>query len=71
MTAKEHWALAAAIGFPLIAMTAYLLWVWPGPKGNAVIAQTGRYLLSLLAGAPFAWSLTRRSGRAVLLAAFL
>lgn len=70
MTAKDRLALAAAIGLPLIAMTAYLLWIWPRPKGNSVIAQTGPYLLSLLAGAPFLWSLTRRSGRAVLLVAF-
>jgi hypothetical protein len=51
-------------------MTAYLLWVWPGPKGNSLVAQAGPYLLSLLAGAPFVWSLTRRSGRAVLMVAY-
>jgi hypothetical protein len=71
MTAKDRWALAAAIGLPLIAITAYLLWLWPRPRGTSVIAETGPYILSLLTGLPFAWSLTRRSGREALLVAFL
>ncbi|HEU4642588.1 MAG TPA: hypothetical protein VFS44_09045 [Gemmatimonadaceae bacterium] len=71
MTLKDRWALAAAIGLPLIAMTAYLLWVWPRPAGNSLVAQTGPYVLSLLTGVPFVLHLTRRSGRAVLLLAFL
>ena len=71
MTTRDRWALAAAIGFPLIAMTAYLLWMWPRPRGNSVIAETGPYVLSLLTGVPFVLSLTRGSGRGVLLLAFL
>jgi hypothetical protein len=71
MTVKERWALAAAVGLPLLAMTAYLLWVWPRPRGNSVIAQTGPYVLSLLTGLPFVWSLTRRPGRGLLCLAFL
>jgi hypothetical protein len=71
MTVKDRWTLAAAIGLPLIAMTTYLLWVWPRPEGNSVTAQTGPYVLSLLTGVPFVWSLTRRSGRGVFLLAFL
>lgn len=71
MTARDRWALAAAIGLPLIAMTGYLLWIWPRPAGNSVIAQTGPYLLSLLTGVPFVLRLTRRSGRAMILIAFL
>lgn len=71
MTVKDRWALAAAIGLPLIAMTAYLLWLWPRPRGTSVIAQTGPYILSLLTGLPFAWSLARRSGRKAFLLAFL
>lgn len=71
MTVKDRWRLAAAISLPLLVMTAYLLWVWPWPEGNSVIAQTGPYVLSLLTGVPFVWSLTRRSGRGVLLLAFL
>ena len=63
--------MAAAIGLPLITMTAYLLWVWPRPHGTSVIAQTGPYVLSLLTGLPFAWSLTRRSGRGSFLVTFL
>lgn len=71
MSVRNGRALAAAIGFPLIAMTAYLLWIWPRPRGNSMIAETGPYVLSLITGLPFAWSLTRRSGRWVLLLAFL
>lgn len=71
MTVKDRWALAAAIGLPLIAMTVYLLWLWPRPRGTSVIAQTGPYILSLLTGLPFAWSLTHRSGRKALLLVFL
>lgn len=71
MILKDRWALAAAIGLPLIAMTAYLLWVWPRPRGSSVIAQTGPYVLSLLTGLPFVWSLARGSGRGLLLLAFL
>lgn len=71
MTPKKRWALAAAIGLPLITITAYLLWVWPRPRGTSVMAQTSPYLLSLLTGLPFAWSLTGRSGRWVLALAFL
>jgi hypothetical protein len=71
MTVKDRWALVAAIGLPLTAITAYLLWVWPLPRGSSVIAETGPYVLSLLMGLPFAWSLTRPSGRAAILLAFL
>lgn len=71
MTVKDRWALAAAIGLPLTTITAYLLWVWPLPRGSSVIAQTGPYVLSLLTGLPFAWRLTRRSGRVAILLAFL
>ena len=71
MSVKDRWALAAAIGLPLIAMTVYLVWIWPRPEGNSVIAQTGPYVVSLLTGLPFVLRLTRRSGRGVLLLAFL
>ena len=68
---RDRWFLAAAIGLPLAAMTAYLLWIWPLPRGTSVLAEAGPYLLSLLTGLPFAWSLARRSGRMPLLLAFL
>lgn len=71
MTPKNRWALAAAVGLPLITITAYLLWVWPRPRGTSVVAETGPYVLSLLTGLPFAWSLTSRSGHRVLVLAFL
>ena len=71
MTPKHRWALAAAIGLPFITITAYLLWVWPRPRGTSVVAETGPYVLSLLTGLPFAWSLASRSGHRVLVLAFL
>lgn len=71
MTPKNRWALAAAIGLPLITITAYLLWVWPRPRGTSVMAEAGPYVLSLLTGLPFAWSLAGRSGHRVLVLAFL
>jgi hypothetical protein len=71
MTPKSRWKLAAAVGLPLLAMTAYLLWLWPLPRGTSLGAETGPYILSLLAGLPFAWSLAPRSGRAMVLLAFL
>jgi hypothetical protein len=71
MTARDRWAWAAAIGLPLIVMTAYLLWVWPRPTGSSAVAQLGPYVLSLLTGLPFALSVARRSGRGVTLFAFL
>ncbi len=68
---KGRWYLAATIAFPLITITAYLLCVWPRPHGTSIIAQVGPYLLSLLTGLPFAWSLTRGTGRTWLMLAFL
>jgi hypothetical protein len=71
MTAKNRWALAATIGLPLIAMTAYLLWLWPRPRGTSLIAETGPYILSLLTGLPFARRLAPRSRRMAVLLTFL
>jgi hypothetical protein len=71
MTWKNRGTLAAAIGLPLLTITAYLVWVWPRPRGNSFTAQSAPYLLSLLTGLPFAWSLTRRVGRGVLVLTFL
>lgn len=71
MTVKERWTLAAAIGLPFLAMTAYLVLVWPRPAGNSMIAETAPYVLSLLTGVPFVLRLTRRSGRGLFLLAFL
>lgn len=47
------WLLAGMIALPLLAMTIYLLWIWPRPHGMSFLAQTGPYFLSLLTGAPF------------------
>ncbi|MBZ5590036.1 MAG: hypothetical protein LAO05_15890 [Acidobacteriia bacterium] len=63
MNVKTRWSLTAAIGLPFIAMTAYLLCVWPRPSGNSPLAVMGPYVVSLLTGLPFAWGPTRRSGR--------
>ncbi len=71
MTSKHRRALAAAVGLPLITTTAYLLWVWPRARGSSVLAQSGPYLLSLLTGLPFIWTVTGRSGRGILVLAFL
>ena len=70
MSVKDRWALTGAIGLPLLAMTSYLLWIWPRPRGNSLIAQVGPYVVSLLTGLPFLLSLERRSGRGVLLFLF-
>lgn len=71
MPLKRSRAIGGAIAFPLLTMTAYLVWVWPWPRGSSVIAETGPYLLSLLTGLPFAWSVAGRAGRAVFVPAFL
>ena len=71
MTMKRRWELAAAIGLPLATITAYLVWVWPWPRGSSLMAETGPYVLSLLTGLPFAWRLTGRAGRTAILLAFL
>lgn len=71
MNRKNRLALAAAVGLPLITMTAYLLWVWPRPHGTSAIAETGPYVLSLLTGLPFVWSFAGRRERGLLLLAFL
>lgn len=68
---EEPLGLRGCHWLPLLTMTAYLLWVWPRPRGNSFAAATAPYLLSLLAGLPFAWSLTGRAGRGLLLLAFL
>ena len=71
MSPPNRGALAAAIGLPLLTMTVYLLWIWPWPPGNSFAAQTAPYLASLLTGLPFVWRLSGRSGRGVILFAFL
>lgn len=71
MTIRDRWALAAAIGLPLVTMTVYLLWIWPWPAGASVIAETGPYVVSLLTGLPFVWRLTRKAGRWLFLPAYL
>lgn len=63
MTRKDRWSLAAAIAVPFVVMTAYLLWVWPRPNGNSLLAEIGPYVGSLLTGVPFVWGVARRSGR--------
>lgn len=71
MTARDRWYLAATISFPLITITAYLLWLWPRPRGTSVVSEVGPYFVSLLTGFPFAWILSRGAGRTWLLLAFL
>lgn len=71
MTVRDRWCLAATIGLPLITLTAYLLWLWPRPHATSPLAELAPYLLSLLTGLPFAWTLSRGPGRPWLLLAFL
>lgn len=49
------------LGFPIITLTAYLLWIWPRPAGTSLFVEVVPYLISLLTGLPFALGLT--SGR--------
>lgn len=59
------WPLAGLIGLPLVAMTIYLLWLWPRPDGTSFVAQTSPYFLSLLPGLPFALILAPKGQRLV------
>jgi len=45
---------AVALGVSLCVQSGYLMWVWPRPEGSTLVAQLGPYLVSLLAGMPFA-----------------
>jgi len=58
------------LGFPIITLTAYLLWVWPRPAGTSLFAQVGPYFISLLTGLPFALGLTGGRHRITLVLAF-
>jgi hypothetical protein len=71
VTVRFRWYLAAAVSFPLISMTAYLLWVWPEPRGTSALAEVGPYLLSLLAGLPFAWIIARGPARGWLILGYI
>jgi hypothetical protein len=71
MTSKNLWTLAAGLGLPLISISAYLLWVWPRPRGTTFVAETGPYVLSLLTGLPFVWKATGPTGRWVVVSVFL
>ena len=68
---KTRWLLLGMIGLPFLAMTVYLLWIWPRPRGTSLVAETGPYLLSLLAGVPFALFLARGIRRAFLVIVYL
>lgn len=67
---KSTWRAAGMLAFPIITLTAYLLWVWPRPSGTSLFAEVGPYLISLLTGLPFALGLTRRPHRIALVLAF-
>ncbi len=71
MLTTRRWALVAMIGCPLLSMTAYLLWIWPRPRGGSVIAELLPYAASLLAGLPFAWVASAGRTRALWLLAYL
>lgn len=64
---RGRWLLLGMTLLPIGAMTVYLLWIWPRPRGASFLAETGPYLLSLLTGIPFAFFLTRGSRRALVI----
>jgi len=66
-----RWPLVGMLACPLVAMTIYLLWVWPRPTGTSFLAQTGPYLFSLLTGVPFVLSLSQGHARVFLLLVYL
>ncbi|HUL02801.1 MAG TPA: hypothetical protein VLV16_06170 [Gemmatimonadales bacterium] len=59
------------IALPILTITAYLLFVWPRPRGTSVVAEVGPYLLSLLTGLPFAVGVARGAGRALMVLAYV
>jgi hypothetical protein len=59
------------IALPFLAITIYLLRIWPRPSGTSFLAQTGPYLLSLLTGVPFVLTLAPRGSRVLSLFAYL
>lgn len=67
----QRWSVVGAIVLPLLAMTIYLLWLWPRPSGTSFLAQTGPYLLSLATGLPFVFRLARGRPRAILVLVYL
>jgi hypothetical protein len=71
MSRGERWRLAGMIGLPVLSLTGYLLWLWPRPQGTGFLAEVGPYLASLLLGLPFAVSLARGPGRALVLLAYV
>lgn len=52
-------------------MTIYLLWIWPRPTGTSFLVETAPYLLSLLAGAPFAFFIAKDGVRLPVLILYL
>jgi len=65
------WPVVAMIALPILAMTIYLLWIWPHPSGTSLLSQTGPYLLCLLTGVPFALLAAPGTGRVFLIVAYL
>ena len=68
-TSRMHGARAgAAIALPLAAMTVYLLWLWPRPRGASPAAQLAPYVLCHALGLPFVVTATREPARRIVLA---
>lgn len=63
VTTRDRWVLIATIGFPITALSVYLIWIWPRPREASMLAELGPYALSLLLGLPFAWIIGRDRGR--------
>ncbi len=75
MTSSEShrapWPLVGMIALPLVAMTIYLLWIWPRPSGASFLAEVGPYLLCLLTGLPFLFVVAHGGRRALLALLYL
>lgn len=71
MRLQQSWLLAGVVGLPLMSMTVYLVWIWPGPSGTSLLAQVGPYLVCLLTGVPFLLGLTRGSSRVLFLVVYV
>lgn len=73
MRTGRTFLIAGMMAAPLAAMTIYLLWIWPRPRGVSVLAELAPYGVSLLLGVPFAvaYARRRRTRAAILLATYL
>lgn len=68
---QRAWPILGMTVLPLVAITVFLLWIWPRPRGASFFAESGPYLLSLLIGVPFVFRLAGGSKRMILLVVYV